>query len=426
MKSSLASLALFIVAGCANLGGSSDMTLDSLAHDYVRLALEIDAHESGYVDAFFGPGEWREAARRNPRERPALKRDADRIKAALPAFVAHGGEEGQRARVLMANVASARFRLDMIDGKRVPFADEAERLFALRPKLKPLSAFDDVLARIDALIPGSTELAQRVEAFRAHYSIPDDRVQAVMDAAIAECRKRTGAYIPLPPGETFAMELVKGQPWGAYNYYQGENRSLIQINTDMPVSVGSALILACHEGYPGHHVQGIYNERNYRERGWPEYSVAPLYIPAAALNEGGADFGVELAFPGDERLKFEMEVLYPLAGLDPATAPAFDQLRAATAELDGALLKISQMQLDGEIDREQAITLAQKYRLASRDVAAASLEFDRKYRSYVINYSVGEALVADYVNRHGHDAASRWAAYAHILSMPVLPEDLRN
>lgn len=430
MKSWLAALAALLVAGCANLesriAGSANVTLDTLARDYVQLALEIDAHESGYVDAYFGPEEWRDAARRNPRERTALKQDADRIKAALHAFTIQSGESGQRARVLLANVSSARFRLDMIDGKRVPFADEAERLFALRPDLKPLASFDGALDRIDALIPGTAPLSQRVEAFRAHYSIPDDRLQAVMEAAIAECRKRTGAYIPLPPGETFAMELVKGQPWGAYNYYQGENRSLIQINTDLPVSIGNALVLACHEGYPGHHVQGIFNERNYRERGWAEYSVAPLYAPAAPLNEGGADYGVELAFPGDERLKFEMDVLYPLAGLDPAAAPAFDQLRAATAELDGALLRISQMQIDGEIDREEAITLLQKYRLASRDVAASSLEFDRKYRSYVINYSVGEALVRDYVERHGHDAASRWAAYVHIMSTPTLPDDLRH
>ena len=111
---------------------------------------------------------------------------------------------------------------------------------------------------------------------------------------------------------------------------------------------------------------------------------------------------------------------------DPATAPAFDALRSATAELDGALLKISQMHLDGEIDREEAITLAQKYRLASRDVAAQSLKFDQTYRSYVINYSVGEALVRDYVDRHGHDAASRWAAYVHIMATPTLAADLRD
>jgi hypothetical protein len=422
----LLALAAIFLSGCANLSGSRDVTLDALARDYVRLALEIDAHESGYVDAYFGPDEWREAARRSPRERPQLKAEADRIVAALVPHTLAEGMEAQRARVLRANTSSARFRLDMIDGKRVPFADEAEALFALRPNLRPFSDFDAALERIEALVPGPGVLSERVEAFRSRYSIPDNRVAAVMEAAIAECRRRTAAYIPLPANENFSMALVKDKSWGAYNYYKGGNQSLIEINTDLPVSVGNALVLACHEGYPGHHVQGIYNERNYRERGWAEYSVMPLYVPAAPLNEGGADYGVELAFPGDERLKFEMDVLYPLAGLDPASAPAFDTLRRAAGELDGALLRISQMHLDGEIDREQAITLAQKYRLASADVAAQSLKFDAAYRSYVINYSVGEDLVRAYVERHGSDPEARWAAYIRIMSTPTLPADLVN
>lgn len=400
------------------------MTLDDLARDYVRLALEIDAHESGYVDAYYGPAEWRDEARRNPRERTDLKAEADRIKSALRTFAAVGGEQGQRAKVLSANVASARFRLDMIDGERAPFADEAERLFAVRPELKPLSAFDGALARIESIVPGEGALSARVDAFRSRYSIPDNRVQAVMEAAVAECRKRTAAHIPLPEGEHFTLKTVKDKPWGAYNYYQGNNQSLIEVNTDLPVSIGNALVLGCHEGYPGHHVQGMFNERNYRERGWAEYSVMPLYAPAAPLMEGGADFGVELAFPGPERLKFEMEVLYPLAGLDPAMAPAFDQLRTATAELDGALLKISQMHLDGDITREEAAGLLEKYRLASRDVAEQALKFDDAYRSYVINYSVGEDLVRGFVNRHGGDPEARWGAYVRIMSQPTLPADL--
>jgi len=400
------------------------MTLDGLARDYVRLALEIDAHESGYVDAYYGPAEWREDARRNPRDRPQLKAEADRIRAALQAFASAEGEQGQRAKVLAANVSSARFRLDMIDGVRAPFADEAERLFAIRPELKPLSAFDGALAKIAEIVPGEGALSARVDAFRSRYSIPDNRVQAVMEAAVAECRKRTAAHIPLPEGEHFTLKTVKDKPWGAYNYYQGNNQSLIEVNTDLPVSIGNALVLGCHEGYPGHHVQGMFNERNYRERGWAEYSVMPLYAPAAPLMEGGADFGVELAFPGQERLKFEMDVLYPLAGLDPAAAPAFDRLRAATAELDGALLKISQMHLDGEIGREAAAGLLETYRLASRDVAQQALKFDDAYRSYVINYSVGEDLVRNFVDRHGDDPGARWGAYARIMSQPTLPADL--
>ncbi len=412
------------LAACMTASPKMAEGIDDIARDYVRLVLEIDAHESGYVDAYFGPDAWREEARKNPRGQAALKVEADRLLHGLAAYRADDAELTQRARVLKANISSARFRLDMIGGVRVKFADEAEKLFALRPQLKPLSTYDGVLARIDRLAPGEGTLAERVEAFRSHYSIPENRVKAVMDAAIAECRRRTSEHIALPDGESFGMELVKGKSWGAYNYYKGDNRSLIQINTDLPVSIGNALILGCHEGYPGHHVQGIYNERVYRTRGWAEFSVAPLYAPAAPLNEGGADFGVELAFPGKERVRFEAEVLYPLAGLDPDTADADDEMRKATAELDKAALTVSQMFLDGEIDREQAITLNQKYKLAPRDAAEQSLKFDRDYRSYIINYSVGEDLVRSYVDRAGSDPAARWAAYEHILSTPTLPADL--
>jgi hypothetical protein len=426
VKQWLASVVALGLAACASVESRVPQNLDEIARDYVRLVLEIDAHESGYVDAYFGPAEWREEARRNPRARPELKQDADRLAAGLHGYRTADAEQAQRAKVLLADISSARFRLDMIDGKRVKFADEAERLFALRPVLKPLSAYDDALRRIDRIAPGEGTLAERVEAFRAQYAVPEARLRDVMEAAIAECRKRTGEHIRLPEGESFGMELVKDKSWGAYNYYQGANHSKIEINTDLPVSIGNALILGCHEGYPGHHVQGIYNERNFRTKGWAEYSVAPLYAPASPLNEGGADFGVDLAFPGEERVTFEAEVLYPLAGLDPTTAKAFDELRKATAELDGALLKVSQMHLDGEITREQAITLVQKYKLVPRDAAEQSLEFDRQYRSYVINYSVGEDLVRNYVDRMGgSDPKARWAAYEHILATPTLPADLK-
>jgi hypothetical protein len=312
----------------------------------------------------------------------------------------------------------------MIGGARVKFFDEAERLFGLRPELKPLADYDAALARIEKLAPGEGPLAERIDAFRKAFAIPDARLPAVMDAAIAECRARTSEHITLPQGESFRMEMVKNKSWGAYNYYQGGNQSLIQINTDLPVIVGNALVLGCHEGYPGHHVQGIYNERAYRMKGWAEFSVLPLYVPAAPLNEGGGDFGLHLAFPGEQLVRFEREVLYPLAGLDPATAAAYDEFRTAMADLDGAALTISQLYLDGEIDKARAIELTQRYELLARDVAEKSLDFDEEYRSYVINYSIGEDLVRKYVERAGDKPADRWAAYERILSQPTLPADL--
>lgn len=422
----IASLLFLFVAGCATTPAPSD-DLNALAERFVRLSLEIGAHEEGYIDAYYGPPEWKTEAEANPRSVAQLKTDADALRADLTAAVANETDAAmqRRARTLEVYVSSARFRLDMIEGRRVPLADEAEALFNLRPELRPLSSYDAALERIEQVVPGSGPIASRVEAFVAGYAIPQDRLTAVVQAAIAECRRRTQAHFDLPANERFDMELVGGVSWGAYNWYRGNNNSLIQINASLPVRIDSPVKTGCHEGYPGHHVQGIFAERLYRERGYVEYSVLPLYSPMGPLNEGAGNYGVELAFPGDEREQFEARVLYPLAGLDPATAPALAAFRRASDELSGARLTIASMYLGGEIDRERAIELTQRYQLMSRERAERTVAFSEQYRSYVINYSTGEDIVRAYIERAGPSAEARWRAYENILNQPTLPEHLR-
>ena len=107
-----------------------------------------------------------------------------------------------------------------------------------------------MLARIEASLSGQGPLADRVEAFRARYVIPSNRLNAVIDAAIADCRRRTLSHMQLPADERFTMKFVTHQSWGAYNWYQGAMKDLIQINTNLPVFIDRAVLLGCHEGYP--------------------------------------------------------------------------------------------------------------------------------------------------------------------------------
>jgi hypothetical protein len=416
----------FLLAACATAPAPT-ADLNALAERYVRLALEIGTHEEGYIDAYYGPEAWKTEAEAHPRSVAQLKSDADALRAELAAAVSSAGDAAaaRRARTLEVYVSSARFRLDLIEGRRVPLADEAEALFGIRPDLRPLSSYDEALARVEAVVPGQGPLAQRVEAFVARYTIPEDRITPVMQAAIAECRRRTLEHFDLPANERFDMELVTGQSWGAYNWYRGNNNSLIQINAGLPIRIDAAVGTGCHEGYPGHHVQGIAAERLYRERGYVEYSVAPLFSPQGPLNEGAGDYGVQLAFPSEERAAFEARVLYPLAGLDPASAPALAAFREAVNALDGARLTIAAMYLGGEIDRARAVELTQRYQLMSRERAERSIAFAEHYRSYVINYATGEDLVRAYIERAGPSAEARWRAYESILNQPTLPEHLR-
>lgn len=402
-------------------------TLDSYAERYVKLSLEAGEREPEYVDAYYGPADWAAAAKANPRDLPTLLKDAKALRAELAAIppMSLTPDERRRQASLLGQLTAAETRLAMANGQKFSFADEARGLFGTAPDLKPLSAYDPVLARIDTLVPGPGPLDERVSKYRESLRIPADRLRPVMDAAIAECRRRTMAHIPLPASENFTLSFVTGKPWSGYNYYKGKSRSLIEVNTDLPVLIDRAVDLGCHEGYPGHHVLNLLLEEKLSNgKGWTEFTVYPLYSPQSLLAEGSANYGIELAFPADEQAKFEAEVLFPLAGLDPKEAPRLAALNKASRDLAGSRFTIARDYLDGRISREQAIQLSQRYGLQSRARAEKSIDFAEHYRSYVINYGHGRDLVRATVEAAGPGQDARWTRMEQLLSEPTTPADL--
>ena len=427
-----------LLAGCATPPASESSSapvsastrtadsLDAIARDYVRMQLEIGEREEGYVDAYYGPAEWREAARANPRTVPQLLEAARGLYERVHSVP--GSEDvlvASRQAFLMAQIGAAMTRLRMISGERLTFDEEARGLYAVTPVIKPLSEYDPVIAGIERMVPGTGPVADRVEAFNSRFIIPRDRLDAVMRAAIDECRRRTVAHVPMPEGESFTLEFVNDKPWSGYNWYQGNYRSLIQVNTDLPVRLSRAVDLGCHEGYPGHHAYNALLERQLaRGRGWVEFMVYPLFSPQSFIAEGTANYGIELAFPGPERLEFETRILYPLAGLQPDRAAEYLALQEAMQRLSGARFTIARDYLEGRITRDQAISLTQRYQLVSRARAEQSIAFTDQYRAYVINYGLGRDMAADYVEAAGADPQARWEAFERILTELLLPADL--
>jgi hypothetical protein len=231
----------------------------------------------------------------------------------------------------------------------------------------------------------------------------------------------------LPEGESFALEYVTGTSWNAYNWYQGDYHSLIQVNLDFPIALDRAIDLACHEGYPGHHVYNAALERHMVDaNGWVELSVYPLFSPQSLIAEGTANFGIDMAFPGEARTNYERDTLFPLAGLDPSLADANAAIREIMTGLNHARNAVARRYLDGEIDSTEAVAAMERYWLQAPDAAAKTLRFIQNYRAYVINYNIGRDMVEAWVTReaekHGGD---RWAAFSRLLSTPRLPADLQ-
>ncbi|MEM8935693.1 MAG: hypothetical protein AAGC77_04735 [Pseudomonadota bacterium] len=405
-------------------GLSETAPIGSIAEDFVKLALGVGQYDPDYVDAYYGPEAWADAVASDAKSLEQLIQDAESLLERLAAV--NAATPSARGAKLKKVLVAARTRLQMAAGETFSFDDEARLLYDARAPQYDIQTFDKALADIDALLPGEGSLEERMNAFRAQFAIPAENLSAVFDAAIAECRKRTLAHYDLPENERFTLEFVADKPWSGYNWYRGDYESLIQINTDFPISIDRAIDLGCHEGYPGHHTQGVINERDLLGKNeWIEYSVFPLFSPAAFIAEGTANYGIELAFPGDEKLAFERDVLFPLAGIDPALAEQLDRLNEAWRPLSHLSNHVGRLYLDESIDREAALGMLMKYGMRSRERAEQSVAFIEKYRAYVINYNLGLEIVDEFMKRRTAAGEDPWSAFQTLLSEPLSPSDLQ-
>ena len=406
-------------------------TMSSIADRYVSLVLALGVHDSDYVDAYYGPPERRAEAEAAKLPKAAIRASAMTLLAELAAEKPPADEMATlRHQYLTRQLQALVSRVDMLSGVKMSFDQESRALYdAVAPHLGE-DHFRPILAELDQLLPGSGPLIERFTAFRDGYVIPRERLDAVFTAAIDECRRRTLAHVDLPAGETFTVEYVTGKSWSAYNWYQGNFRSLIQVNTELPVTIDRAVDLACHEGYPGHHVYNALLEQHLvRDRGWREFTVYPLFSPQSLIAEGTANYGIEVAFPGEERLRFERDRLYPLAGLDPAQAAKYDRVRRLVDQLAYAGNEAARRYLEGTIDAAGAAAWLEQYALTPADRARQRIRFFDQYRSYVLNYNLGQDMVRAYVESHGGTPDRpevRWREFTRLLASPRLPGGLKN
>jgi len=404
-----------------------------LAERYIRLVLALGQHDPDYVDAYYGPEALKKEAAAARRSLADLDADAHSVREALKNVrLPESADDMTRLRreYLIRQIEALGARVAMLSGTRLDFDDESKALYDAVAPVHTEAEFAAVLAQLDRRLPGSGTLQQRYEAFRSAFVIPRDRLDAVFKAAIEGCRQRTLEHIELPKEERFTVEYVSGKSWSGYNWYQGNYRSLIQVNTDLPIFVDRAIDLACHEGYPGHHVYNVLLEQHLvRDRGWQEFTVYPLFSPQSLIAEGTANYGIEVAFPREDRVEFERRVLFPAAGLDPSRASEYDDVQGLVARLSYAGNEAARRYLNGEIDAAAAAAWLEQYALYSPPRAAQRVKFIDQYRSYVINYNLGKDLVARHVELESGDptdAVARWAAFARLLSSPRLPSGLRR
>lgn len=425
-------VAAFIVScsGTKNNTTVDAATLNSLAERYVRLGLAIGQYDKDFVDAYYGPDSLKPAATNADSIFPkdSFLSAASMLVNELKAFEGSTNDTlAKRSAWIISQLQAFERRIKLFGGDSASFDIESKELYGVSVPVYDSLHFKNIAIKLDSLLPGSGSVNERFQQLANHFIIPKEKLDTVLKTSIAECRKRTMKYYSLPTGENFNLEFVTNKPWSGYNWYKGNYRSVIQINTDLNIFIDRVIDVGSHESYPGHHVYNMLLEKNlYRDKGWVEISFYPLYSPQSLIAEGSANYGIQLVFPGNEKIEFAKNVLLPLAGLDTANVSLYFKALELRDELNFVRNEVCRGLLNKTMTEADAVYWLKNFSLMNEESAKKTMSFIKANRSYVINYNYGKRLVKQYIEKKaGNNADKQWEAFGWLLSNEVKPGELQ-
>ncbi len=154
--------------------------MNAVAERYVHLVLALGQHDPDYVDAFYGPAEWKTQAEKEKKSLDAIGAEAAELSATLakiPDAAASGDEMLKlRREYLQKQVAALAARVRMLKGEKLKFDDESRALYDAVAPTFPDSHFDQIIA---ASKIGKAKIPRRK---RSVVGAVRDMAQAVCDS----------------------------------------------------------------------------------------------------------------------------------------------------------------------------------------------------------------------------------------------------
>ncbi len=414
---------------------AKEKNMNEIAETYVLLVLQLGKSDPDYVDAYFGPIELKNKAEKIAKKPEDIFREANLLLKDLRKIAPQNKDERFRKKFLVSEIKALSARANIVAGNGLPFASEALELYEVNIPIFQPQKLSGILAEIEDILNKDTSLNgvtvnERWTSLKNRFNVPSNKIDTVFKIALSEARIRTLKKVTLPDNESFAVEMVKDKPWGAYNWFKGNSKSLIQINTGLPISVDRVISLVCHEGYPGHHVFHSLCEKNFvKDRNWVEFSVYPLFSPMSLISEGMANAGVRLCFTPNDKYLYEKNVLLPLLGIDTTGYYKYSLLLNLMNKVDFASIEAAKNYLDRVWSKNETIDFLIKYTFTSKEKAIRYLSFYDQYGSYVVNYSLGQEIIEEYllkITKNSQENSKLWKAYEDLLNRPKMPKELLN
>ena len=386
------------------------------AKSYVQLAFNIDRHLDGYVDAYYGPPEWKGEEQDDLQPIDALRTSLDKL---FERLYSDQGMDIHRKQFLTAQLDAMRATLDIIDGKDLSVIDEANALYQVHPTWIDESKFDEARYVLDSLLPSGSSLHQRIADYRSSCVVPPDALRQVVPRITEKLREYTGRLVELPSEETVKFDYVSSRPWAAYNWYRGNGSSLIEINTDLPMSIQRLVSLLGHEAYPGHHTElTLKDDLLFQGKGYFENSMVLIHSPGCLISEGLAERGLTLV-TDDDFLEWQRSALYSVIGVHEIDPVNERQIDDATKVFTGVGSNAALMMYENAANDDEIVKYIVSQSIDTEEEARGTVSFlrNRLYRSYIFTYYWGGCLL----DRHFDSTPDPKKSLISLLTQPTYP-----
>lgn len=378
---------------------------DDTVRRYLQLAVALGERDPDSIDYYYGPPEWVAGIRADPAALPAIKQAALDLSRQLQ----FGNSPRRDFLIKQLNAIAA--RADVARGVHLSFENQARLFFDLDVPAQG-NTFSEIRSEIDRLLPGRGTLAARYANFDRRFLVSPERVPAIMGRALQACREQTLQHLKLPAKESVTVQYVANRPWNAYSTYQGNFHSLIRVNTDFPLTADRILDLACHEGYPGHHVYNtLVDATLVRQQHRLELMVQPTFSPQSFSSEAIATYAPDVAFPDNDRLRFERDVLFPLAGLPTNEVESYLRTARLVDALDFEQRDVARSYVDGSLEWTRAAAALEDRALMA--YTEATLKYLNEFGSFVLAYTQGKEILKQCFSQA--DPQDRWTLYEQLI-----------
>ncbi|MFX0039064.1 MAG: hypothetical protein ACFFCY_07245 [Promethearchaeota archaeon] len=371
------------------------MNLDYFAKSYLTLGLRINKHIKGYVEHYYGPSEIKTAI--DIEEKVSPKKLLQDCKSLMVQIRDQGFEE-KRKNFLNKNLIAFDTVLRKLNGEKISYLEQVERLFAFKPILYKDDYFYHLTSRANDLYKGKGSLNNRIKKYSAQRIIPKDKVKNLFIKAINLTKNRTIEVFPnlLPNNESIEITEVENQSWTAYDWYQGNYNSRVEININRIQYWTSLLYLTCHEVYPGHHTERTMKDYLlYRSKGCFECSLLSIYTPEMVISEGIGQVAERVIFDPLESVKISLENFCANPEIEDSLDILIQQkeIREGFRRLQCNLAYYKYV--DGLLEKD-LIKYAESFKVIPEEGIKGIIEFisDELWGSYIMVYQ-GERLITE-------------------------------